>query len=114
MTCKDCIRYQSGRCSKSDEDNEVCGSFVGKQVTDMEYTLKPCPFCGKSVAEFASLKEMEDCKHFEDDTCPAYEIEECSGIRIICNVLKGGCGASTGYSFNKDNAVAMWNRRCSG
>ena len=109
QTCKDCIRYQSGRCAKSDDDNEICGSFVGKNVGNIE--LKPCPFCGKSVAEFATLKEMEDCKHFEDDVCPVHEMEECSGIKIVCNVLRGGCGASTGYSFNRDNAVAMWNRR---
>ena len=27
QTCKDCIKYQSGRCAKSDDDNEICGNF---------------------------------------------------------------------------------------
>lgn len=73
--------------------------------------LKPCPFCGKSVAEFGTKKEMEECKNFESDRCPAYEIDECRGVRIVCNVLKGGCGASTGYTFDKEKAIWMWNER---
>lgn len=75
------------------------------------FMVKECPFCNKSVAEFATLKEMEDCKHFEDVRCPACEIDECTGVRIVCNALKGGCGASTGYAWSKDKAVKMWNRR---
>lgn len=27
MTCKDCIRYQSGRCTEEDEDGEICERF---------------------------------------------------------------------------------------
>lgn len=109
MTCKDCIKYQSGRCAKSDDDNEVCSKFVGKEKS-MD-GLAVCPFCGKSVAEFATMKELEDCKHFEDDVCPACEIDECTGMRIVCNVLKGGCGASTGFAWSKERAIELWNRR---
>lgn len=75
------------------------------------YKIKPFPFCGADVAEFATMKEMEDCKYFEDDRCPACEVDECRGIRIVCNVMKGGFGASTGYSLDKDKTVWMWNRR---
>ncbi len=92
----------------SDDDNEVCSKFKGKEKA-ME--LKPCPFCNKSVAEFETRKEAEDCKHFEDDVCPAYEPDECNGYHIVCNVLKGGCGASTGYAWNKERAIELWNWR---
>ena len=73
--------------------------------------LKPCPFCGKSVAEIVTLKELEECKKFEDDRCPAYELEQCPGKKIVCNVNRGGCGASTGFTWDEDKAIAMWNER---
>lgn len=37
MTCKDCIKYQSGRCAKSDDDNEICENFSEKAPTKKDY-----------------------------------------------------------------------------
>ena len=73
--------------------------------------LKPCPFCGKSVAEFVTIKELEECKHFEDDACPAYEPSECAVKKIVCDFNQGGCGASTGYASSEDKLIELWNRR---
>ena len=28
--------------------------------------LKPCPFCGKQIAEIDNCKNMEECEHFEE------------------------------------------------
>lgn len=74
--------------------------------------LKSCPFCGADAAEFATMKEMEECFHYDNkEKCPAYVSDGCPGIRIVCNVLKGGCGASSGYAFSKEKAIKAWNRR---
>lgn len=37
MTCKDCSRFKSGRCSMSDEDNDVCKNFSEKAPTKKDY-----------------------------------------------------------------------------
>ena len=62
MTCKDCIRYQSGRCAMSDDDNEVCSKFKGKEGVNMkmigQYSVKACPHCGSIEAvDFGNLKD---------------------------------------------------------
>lgn len=71
--------------------------------------LKPCPFCGKSVAEIDDAKGLEACPHYED--CDAAEYEQCEMHAVVCNVHKGGCGASSGYCYTVEDAVALWNRR---
>lgn len=74
--------------------------------------LKPCPFCGKTVAGFASAKEEEDCKFFEDsERCEAFVYNGCPCIKIVCNMQKGGCGASTGYCWSQADAIEKWNKR---
>lgn len=76
--------------------------------------LKPCPFCGKSVATLSNAKELEDCSNFEDDDgCPACMDWSggCGCHTVVCGVTEGGCGASTGYFPTKDEAIAAWNRR---
>ena len=108
VTCKDCVRYQSGRCAMSDEDNDVCSRFELKGVSMF---LRSCPFCGKSVATFVTAREEEECKHFEDDVCPVYEPDECGVKKIVCDFTQGGCGASTGYASSEERAIELWNRR---
>ncbi len=75
--------------------------------------LMPCPYCGKDAAEFATAQEMEDCTYFEDETkCPAFKpFEGCTCNKIVCNVQRGGCGASTGYAWDKIQAAMKWNKR---
>lgn len=78
------------------------------------FDLKPCPFCGKDVAEFGTALELEDCANYDDEhKCPAFFPfgVECGLVKIVCNVNKGGCGASTGYSWEKEDAVRKWNGR---
>lgn len=73
--------------------------------------LKPCPFCGNSVAEHTTLQDCEMCANFEDEEmCPNFEA--CGyGHFIVCNVNKGGCGASTGWYQTIEEAVKAWNTR---
>ena len=66
--------------------------------------LKPCPFCGGENIEISTCKELEDCANFE----------ECQSIgfySIVCNINKGGCGASSGYYPTVEEAIEAWNRR---
>ena len=74
----------------------------GKPMSEEE--LKPCPFCGKSVASITSCVEVEGCEKFE--TCE-HDIFRC----VVCDVNHGGCGASGGYYPNADEAITAWNRR---
>lgn len=74
--------------------------------------LLPCPFCGKEVAEITNLQECEMCANFEqEDLCPNFEQPGACGKLVVCNVLKGGCGAATGWHQFTEEAVEAWNRR---
>lgn len=76
--------------------------------------LKPCPFCGKSAATFSNVQDCELCAKFEDENCPAcYENSGNDGCIhfVVCDVNKGGCGASTGWYIDKGFALEAWNRR---
>lgn len=76
--------------------------------------LKPCPFCGKSVATLSDAKELEDCSRYDDDDrCPACMdwSGACGYHTVVCGVPEGGCGAASGYYASKEEAVAAWNRR---
>lgn len=77
------------------------------------YKLKPCPFCGKTDSlEFTNAKELEECARFESEECPCFEQEpRCHCIAVVCNVHKGGCGATSGYATDIDRVVAKWNQR---
>ena len=66
--------------------------------------LKPCPFCGKRVAVLDTCKGVEECSHFEDCGDTGYRT-------IVCDVNKGGCGASSGYYKSEAEAAEAWNRR---
>lgn len=76
--------------------------------------LKPCPFCGKDVAEFAMVCTLEECANFEEEDCPeCYDPAGSDGCMhlVICSINKGGCGSSTGRYVNKERAAEAWNRR---
>lgn len=78
--------------------------------------LKSCPFCGKSVADFATACQEEECANFESDECPCYDRNEdhsqdCAIHFVVCNRSKGGCGASIGWYLSAEEAAEAWNRR---
>lgn len=75
----------------------------------MVETLRPCPFCGESVAEIEDAKNLEGCPCFDD--CDHAEYEQCEMHAVVCDVHKGGCGASSGYFVAVEDAVDAWNRR---
>lgn len=73
----------------------------------MPNELKPCPFCGKSVAKVATIAgiEMMDT----DNINYAWSIRHYS---VVCNYLSGGCGAMVGTSHETEaEAIEAWNRR---
>lgn len=69
--------------------------------------LKPCPFCGKSVAHCGTIAEHEYTD--EDSSLYAYDSTH---YDVICCFNSGGCGASTGKGHDTPEAAAeAWNRR---
>ena len=77
------------------------------------YVLKPCPFCGKEgTADIDDVKGCEECKNFEDESCPAHEaMVPCPFHVVVCSCYKGGCGAATGWKLSIEEAVKAWNTR---
>ena len=75
--------------------------------------LKHCPFCGANVAEIPNAHDLEECANFADEICPCenYEAVDCSYFTVLCNMNKGGCGASSGYYVTEEKAIAAWNMR---
>ena len=69
----------------------------------MEYELKPCPFCGKTVSKVWST---HDCA-FENGE-PLVDPER---FTVVCDFNSNGCGATCGYHDTAEMAVKMWNRR---
>ncbi len=57
--------------------------------------LMKCPFCGE-------VKSAE-----------VFGLSETGGRmwKVICDVQKGGCGASGSWEDTKEKAVEAWNRR---
>lgn len=98
-----------GYCSRwnADKINEIKGSLAMKitmqeEILENEYDvshLQRCPHCGKQeVLEIVCDDETEDCSYF---------------YSIVCNLNKGGCGASGGYRDSKKEAIETWNKRFS-
>ena len=56
-----------------------------------EYKTKHCPFCGHAK----TLEFSEKGVYFA----------------VVCSILIGGCGGSSGYWVTKLEAVEKWNRR---
>lgn len=80
----------------------------------MEIKLEECPFCGADVAEMLDAHDLEECGNFEDERCPCewYEnVGKCKLHTVVCNINKGGCGASSGYFETEERAAKAWNSR---
>lgn len=73
----------------------------------------PCPFCGESVAEVTNARELEECTKFESEECDCFEDNEnpCRLFTVVCNYHKGGCGCTSGWFTNRDQAIKRWNER---
>ena len=69
--------------------------------------LKRCPFCGKDVAEVGTVADHAFMDR--DDTAYYWASRSYS---VVCNFLKGGCGAATSSRFrSEEEAIEAWNRR---
>lgn len=76
--------------------------------------LMACPFCGKNAAEIKTAHDLEECGNWEDDVCPCVAAESadyCGAYIVVCNMEKGGCGASSCYCSSPGQAAEAWNRR---
>lgn len=76
--------------------------FDGKE--DKAFELKACPFCGKDIANFATCQQLQACKGFR-------ECDDGHYLSVVCSMLDGGCGASTGFFPTFEAAARAWNRR---
>lgn len=79
----------------------------------IDYIISPCPFCGSVKAPtVTTAQESEQCVHFESASCKCFELDaECEIAHVVCDMTKGGCGASSGYCLSKGEAVSKWNAR---
>ena len=70
--------------------------------------LKPCPFCGSKKAPRALT--VAECELMDSDD---YDYEWSSKhFTVVCNMFKGGCGASVNSSNEtEEEAIEAWNRR---
>jgi len=66
--------------------------------------LTSCPFCGRSVAIYATCQEMKVCGKWKP-------CEEGEYVCVVCSFERGGCGASTGFFPTKAEAAEAWNTR---
>ena len=84
-------------------------AILGNQEAQALCTVKgiaiPCPLCGKEASV-----EILDCYTAEGLECESESFRKDS-FKCICNYLKGGCGASTGVSETKQEALEKWNTR---
>ena len=58
--------------------------------------LKPCPFCG---GEKLIITNGEDLDAYGNN------------YTVCCDFNQDGCGASSGYRQNIEEAIEVWNRR---
>ena len=66
--------------------------------------LKPCPFCGSEKIIITDCRELKQCNNFAECGCmPNYT--------VCCDFRQGGCGATSGYRLNKEEAIEAWNKR---
>lgn len=99
----DCIRY----IDAADVAPVRHGRWISKNPHGME--LKPCPFCGKSVAHVDSIANHEMMDEHESN----YSWSS-THYDVVCDYHNGGCGASTGKgNATPEEAIEAWNRRVS-
>ena len=79
---------------------------VEKKYTERSVELKPCPYCGKSVARIVNCYE-NNCREDTSDCAGEY----CHTVAVCCDFYKGGCGATGGYRKTEEEAIGAWNRR---
>ena len=66
--------------------------------------IKPCPFCGKTIAIAGTVAELDELVG-DEDYYHGY-------FTVVCDFKKGGCGASIGRKHeSEEEAVEAWNRR---
>lgn len=66
--------------------------------------LKHCPFCkGQNINIIACY----------DDVCDDVDCEGCDKVQysVVCDALRGGCGAACGWQATKEDAITAWNTR---
>ncbi|MGN0444222.1 MAG: hypothetical protein ACI4F5_06380 [Acutalibacteraceae bacterium] len=82
-------------------------------ISEKPNNLNRVRFAEKKVAVMTDAHDLEECSNFDYDNCPCneYEPSPCELITVVCNVNKGGCGASSGYYPTKKEAIEAWNRR---
>lgn len=69
--------------------------------------LKPCPFCGSTIIDVATVAEHElmDADHNDYVWCSTH-------FDVVCDAQNGGCGASIGKNnATPEEAIEAWNRR---
>ena len=92
--CKGCpLENSHYSCDGYDVTQKVI-DIVQKWSDEHPY-IKPCPFCGKS-----------DCVEFKWEYDEAYP-----QVRVICDATKDGCGSSSGFKDNEEEALELWNKR---
>jgi Lar family restriction alleviation protein len=68
--------------------------------------IKPCPHCGGTNIECLSNYEIEEYEQ-EDINSDPHGVS----YTVVCNVRKGGCGATGGFADSKEDAIEKWNCR---
>lgn len=64
----------------------------------MNPELKPCPFCGSSIAP--SLQDTEEAGRLPTNDW-----------QVVCDFTNRGCGGSSGFRPTQEKAIELWNTR---
>ena len=73
----------------------------------MENKLLSCPFCGKIDTLIVGSDLELSCKEDYDD----WSELNSETFAVVCDFLKGGCGATSGFRDSKEFAIHTWNTR---
>lgn len=66
--------------------------------------LKPCPFCGQT--KYLVVGTDEELNTCVEGTIPGFYTVCCSAAEG-----KGGCGATSGFKKDREEAIELWNKR---
>ena len=92
--CEGCpLENSNYSCDGYDVTQKVID--IVQKWSDEQPDIKPCPFCGKS-----------DCVKFNWEDDGAYP-----QVQVICDATKDGCGSSSGFRDNEEEALELWNTR---